>query len=158
MQFLMEHNKNRPINPIKQDLTKDMLRKKQRVALLAIAILPFYLFISIFGIEGSLLCFSEDGHMAVEFVQSCNSRYADKGLAGSAQDDACGPCTDVHFLKNAASLKSTLQTANTFSTVQGLLPGKFVLPQHDPNDDSPILLLNPHTENLAKIQSVVLLI
>ncbi|MFA5180461.1 MAG: hypothetical protein WC405_04015 [Syntrophales bacterium] len=154
----MERIKNRPVNLINQDLTKDMFRKKRQKAILTIAILPLYLFLFVFGVEGSLVCFGEDGHVAVEFVQSCNSRSADEELAGSAQDDACGPCADVHFLKNAASLKSTLQTANTFSTVQGLLPRIFVQPQHDPNDDSPILLLNPHTENLAKIQSVVLLI
>ena len=119
--------------------------------------MPLYLLLSVSAIEGSLLCISEDGHVAIEFVQCCNSLSAGEGLAEPGQYDACGPCTDIHYLENAGDLKSLPQTVVAFYTIQGFYQD-VSSPQLDSDTDSPVLFLKPHTRNLANVQSVILLI
>ncbi|MDQ5986347.1 MAG: hypothetical protein CSYNP_02068 [Syntrophus sp. SKADARSKE-3] len=134
---------------------KHMLRRKRQIALLTIALLPSYLFLSAFGVDASFICFSKEGHFAIEFSQSCCSRSEE--LAKAVSDDDYGPCTDIHFLINDAGLKNMPKITGPLSSVQGSAPDICILQSQSDNFITQ-LFPSPHTKNLPNHQSVVLLI
>ncbi len=146
------------VSAVKANLDgEDMYRKKkQRLALLLIAMLPAYIILSTFCIGGSLLCFGQDGHVSLEFVQACHGTSANGSHVAFGKSDACGPCADVQFQRIDASLKNLPQTADAFSGMQ--VSYKYLGSFSHPIGDLLPCQLEPYTGNLAKIQSVVLLI
>jgi len=72
-------------------------------AFLTATLLPFLLIVSFFASEGTLLCFGKDGHVAVEFVDTCKGSGFGSQLA-EMESDACGPCIDVEFQGSTALL------------------------------------------------------
>ena len=70
---------------------------------LTATLLPFLLIVSFIGSEGTLLCFGKDGHVAVEFVDTCNRGELSSELT-ETESDACGPCTDIQLQSSTALL------------------------------------------------------
>jgi len=66
-------------------------------------IISIYLILSVFGPEGSLLCFGKNGHVAIEFIDTCNGSGSGSQIAGG-DSDACGPCIDVELQSSTARL------------------------------------------------------
>lgn len=124
--------------------------------ILTVLALPVYLFLAVIGAEGSLLCFGDDGHVAVEFVDACRGAALESQL-GAVEGDACGPCRDVQFLSSPACRNNISHYTQT-------------LPMMSPSPMSPSLPskeyhsqdINPpeysHHKTLASLHSVVLLI
>jgi hypothetical protein len=67
----------------------------------SVLVLVVYMTVAALSVEGSVLCFGEDGHVAMEFVDACNGSGFGAQLAGM-ESDTCGPCKDVQFLSNPA--------------------------------------------------------
>ena len=89
------------------------MHKEPRIkALPAAFMLVLFLVVSFFGSEGTLLCFGQDGHVAIEFVDACNGSGFDSHLAGM-ESDACGPCTDVHLFSSPVYTRSDSHHALT---------------------------------------------
>jgi hypothetical protein len=119
-------------------------------------LLSLFVLLSSYSVEGSVLCFGEDGHVAIEFIDDCNEAGPGSQLAGMERDD-CGPCRDIRFLSSPACTRNTSHYAQT-------------LPQMSLSAMSPSLPLKEHpgrhinlTEHsyhktLAGLHSVVLLI
>lgn len=122
----------------------------------AALVMVLFLAVSVFGSEGTLLCFGEDGHVAVEFVDTCNNSGFDSEL-GRFEGDQCGPCKDVQFPSSPAYLKNTTHYVQAppllFSTAMYPLPSSG---QHL-NSSGVVQGHRPDT-TLASLHSVVLLI
>lgn len=121
-----------------------------------ILIVPIFLFLTFFSVEGTLLCFGPDGHIAIEFVDSCNGSDSGSQVAG-VEEDACGPCKDIQFLSSPA------HTGNSFNYSQTLpmLSSVWVhlsLAAKEYLYNLADLPETPHQKSLASIQSVVILI
>jgi len=124
--------------------------------ILPAVVLVAYLVTALLSFEGSVLCFGRDGHVAVEFVDACNGSGFGSQLAGR-ESDACGPCTDVQFLNNAACTKNALHDMQMFppissSPMSPSLPSK---DYHSTPSNPP--QYSPH-KTLAGLHSIVLLI
>lgn len=134
-----------------------MVKKLRMKELSTALMLILFLGVSIFSVEGAILCFGKDGHIAIEFVNTCNGSDSGSQLAG-AETDACGPCMDVQFLGSPVYTNRTQYTdAQTHILVSlALLSSSLPLEKHH---YSPINLPEkPPYKTLASLQSVVLLI
>ena len=78
--------------------------------ILAVMVIVIYMAVTVLSSGGALLCFGEDGHVAVEFVDACNSSDSGMHLSGAASD-ACGSCEDVLFQSNPAHTGNASQHA-----------------------------------------------
>lgn len=80
----------------------------------------FALLVSLFTIAGVgnlVLCFGEDGHVALEF--SPTGRCA---TAAEAVGDHCGPCVDIPLLAGTSDHQLTLVEAPSFREVIASIP------------------------------------
>ena len=133
-----------------------MIKEVYLKTLPAAFMLVVLLVASFVAFEGMLLCFGEDGHVAIEFADACNG--SGFGLRHvRMENDSCGLCKDVHFLSSPAFTSKpsydtqTLPLISSFSMSPTLplkeYPVKFInLPQHS------------NHKTLASLHSVVLLI
>jgi hypothetical protein len=133
-----------------------MKKERHLNPLLAALMLVLFLILSIGGSEGTLLCFGQDGHVALEFVDACNGAGFGSQLAGM-ESDACGPCKDVQFVSgplhaNNASQYTPMISLTFLSAMSPNLP----LTEH--SDKHPILPESLHHKPPASLHSVVLLI
>jgi len=115
-----------------------------------------FLVMSVFGTEGTLLCFGKDGHVAVEFVDACNGAGSGSQFA-ETESDACGPCSDIQFLSDPAYTRDVSQHTQTLP-LGSSTPGAPSLP----SDDYLRSDINPpdyiYHKAFASLHSVVLLI
>jgi len=119
--------------------------------------LVLFLAVSFLGAEGTLLCFSKDGHVAVEFVDSCNGPGLGSQLA-RGESDACGPCKDVQFISDPAYTGNVSHYSETLP-LASLTPMSPALPAHENSvkpTDPPIF--SHRNKTLDSLQSVILLI
>ena len=134
------------------------MKKAKSKILLSILILPAYIFLSVFNTEGALLCFGNDGHIAIEFVDACGGQVSESGIAETGHIDACGPCTDVYFASDSAHLKNTL---NEMNTLIGLSDNPLTTSGYIDNARQEIpadSLRPPFNRSLSSLNSIVLLI
>ena len=74
----------------------------RRIAgILPALVLVVYSGVAMLSVEGSVLCFGKDGHVAIEFADACNGSGFGSQLAGM-KSDGCGPCKDVKLLGSSA--------------------------------------------------------
>jgi hypothetical protein len=118
--------------------------------------MSLFIILSAFSIEGSVLCFGKDGHVAIEFVDACNGSVFGSKVVGT-ENDACGPCKDVRFLDSPAFTHNTFHCARTPSVVSSV-PTYPSLPSEEYSDNCIILPERSHFKTLTGLQSVVLLI
>ena len=121
------------------------------------AYMPVLFFVvSFFGSEGTLLCFGENGHMAIEFVDACNGSGFGLQHAGM-ESDACGPCKDVQFISGPVCTRNVSHNTQTFP----LISSSSMFPTL-PLKEYPGKYLNPteysQYKTLASLRSIVLLI
>lgn len=115
------------------------------------------LFMSFFGSGGIHLCFGEDGHMAVELVDSCIVSGLGAKHTGM-KSDACGHCVDVVFSIDAIHATDGPSHAQT-NPLMFPAPLTPSLPPLQAYPGEPIHPSDcPHHKVLASLQSVVLLI
>lgn len=120
--------------------------------------LTLFLGLSVLSYEGALLCFGEDGHMAVEFVDACNGSALGSQVAG-AEGDSCGPCKDVQFQSSPAYTNRTLQYTDTQTHTLVSLSRVNPSLSFEEHHNSPVSLPEkPPCKTLASLQSIVLLI
>lgn len=131
--------------------------KETRIrALPAAFMLVSFLFVSFFGFEGTLLCFGEDGHVAIEFVNACKGAGVGSQLAGT-ESDACGPCKDVQFLNSPACTRNVSYYTQALPLMfSSPLSPSFSSKEH-PGDYISPPQYSPH-KTLASLHSIVLLI
>lgn len=118
--------------------------------------LLLFLFASFFGPEGTLLCFGNDGHVAIEFVDACNGESAGSRLEGM-ENDACGPCKDVQFISATAHTNNAPRYVQTFP----LISASPVLSSSNHAEYFSRLLIpqvSSHHKTLSSLHSVILLI
>lgn len=133
-----------------------MTQAKHKV-IFAIVFLPLYVLLSVIGAEGSLLCFGDDGHVAIEFVLAYNGSSPLSSVAKSDQDDACGSCIDVEFQSSAARFNHGLSSLTpqgqplSFQAVSVVPSSDFIL---ETQSRSSIAF----QKSLSSLKSVVLLI
>lgn len=118
--------------------------------------LLLFLVASIFGSEGTLLCFGKDGHVAVEFVDACNGAGLGSQLE-EMESDACGPCNDVQFRSSPANTNNILHYTHTLSMISSL-PVMSSFHQEEYFQKSVVLPVASHHKTLASLNSVILLI
>jgi len=116
--------------------------------------LLLFLVVSFVGSEGTLICFGEDGHVAIEFADACNG--SGFGLQHEGMEsDACGTCKDVQFLCSPAYTRNASHNVQT-------LPPMFTMSSSLSSKEYPNKPVNPpeysHHKTLASLHSVVLLI
>jgi len=118
--------------------------------------LVLFLIVAFLGSEGTLLCFGEDGHVALEFADAHNGSGFGLLHAGM-ESDSCGLCKDVQFLSSPAYTSKTSHDTQTLPLVSSSsmspslplkdYPGRYIkLPEYS------------HYKTLANLHSVVLLI
>ena len=118
--------------------------------------MSLFVILSAFSVEGSVLCFGEDGHVAIEFVDACNAKGFGSQHAG-AESDACGPCNDVQILTVSAYIKNA---SHYMQTLRLMSPSLMIASL--PSKDYPGWNINLHecsyNKTLVSLHSVVLLI
>lgn len=118
--------------------------------------LVLFLVVPFLGTEGALLCFGKEGHVAVEFVNTCSGSRLGSQLA-EMESDACGPCMDIQFLSNPAYTRNVSHYTQSLP----LMSLSLMSPSLPPNEYL-IKDINPpqfsHHKALASLHSVVLLI
>jgi len=122
----------------------------------AVIMLVLFLVVSFLGSEGTLICFGEDGHVAIEFADACSRSGFGLQHAGLG-NDSCGPCKDVQLLSTPAYTRNTSHTAQTIPLISSSsmfpsLPlkeyiGKYINPPY-----------YSYHKTLASLHSVILLI
>lgn len=133
---------------------KVLYLKKLSAALM----LMLFLGLSVFNVEGALICFGKDGHIAIEFVDACNGLDFSSQVA-EGESDACGPCKDVQFQSSPAYASRTFNYTD-IQTLPLVLSSPITpsLPLEE-NHNNPINLPeDPPYKKLASLKSVVLLI
>jgi hypothetical protein len=129
---------------------------KRIAGILSALVLVVYMLVVALSVEGSVLCFGEDGHVAVEFVNACNGSGPGSQLAGMESDD-CGPCKDIQFLSSPACTRNVSPYTQTLPLIS-LSPVSLSLPLKA----CPIPQINlheyPYDTTLASLHSVILLI
>lgn len=133
-----------------------MLKKFQTRTSPAAFILVLFLAISFLVSEDTVLCFGKDGHVAVEFVDSCNGVGLGSQLAGG-DSDACGPCKDAQFQGSPGYTRNASHNTQTFP----LMSSSPMSPSLSSNEYSGKYINLPdysHHKTLASLHSVVLLI
>jgi len=142
------------------DIISSFLQKyimfKKYARILSALVLVVYMLVAALSVEGSVLCFGGDGHVAVEFVGACNGSGFGSQLAGM-ESDSCGPCKDVQFFSSPAYTRNASHDTQTFplislSLVSLSLPLKACSRQHINLPEY------PHDTTLASLHSVILLI
>jgi hypothetical protein len=114
------------------------MKKNIKTLVSWVLILTYVLFFTI-GTDGALLCFGDEGHIAIELVQSCN-KSTDLGSALSPidQQDECGPCSDVTFLTDPTIQRPLQQDVNNTSLALAITPVPEISAQvHLVNSESP---------------------
>ena len=142
------------------DIISSFLQKyimfKKYARILSALVLVVYMLVAALSVEGSVLCFGGDGHVAVEFVGACNGSGFGSQLAGM-ESDVCGPCKDIQFLSSPACTTNVSHCTQALplissSPVSTSLPLKEYSYKH----------INPpeysHDTALASLHSVILLI
>ena len=133
------------------------MHKEPRIkALPAAFMLVLFLVVSFFGSEGTLLCFGQDGHVAIEFVDACNGSGFDSHLAGM-ESDACGPCKDVQFLSSPVHTNNASHYTHTLA-LNSPSPMSPALPLKEYSNKQVTLPESLHHKTLASLHSVILLI
>lgn len=119
-------------------------------------VLPLFMLVSIIGPEGTLLCFGKDGHVALEYVDTCNTAGSGSELAGNKSDD-CGPCKDVQFISTPLCTRN-VSHSQTLSLSFLPLMSPAVSAQEDAVKHTDNPAYSHHKKILTSLQSVVLLI
>jgi len=128
----------------------------RRIGILPALVLVVHMVVAVLSVEGSVLCFGKDGHVAIEFVDACNGSGFGSQFAGM-ESDACGPCNDVHFLSSPAYTKNASHETQTFPLASPS-PTYPSLPLRDYSRQSINLPKYSHDKTLTGLQSVILLI
>lgn len=129
----------------------------RRIAgILPAVVLVVHLVVSVLSVEGSVLCFGEDGHVAIEFVDACNGSGLGSQLAGM-ESDACGACEDVEFLIGPAYTKNASHDMQTFSLIS-TTPVSLSVSRKDYPHKHTRLPEYSLRKTLASLYSIVLLI
>lgn len=113
-------------------VSKRRLKKRVRFRFFAWIMILFLLLLPVILPPGiSLICFREDGHIAVEFVQSCRIPTSSEGgnfsPTLSASWDPCGRCTD-------------LKLASDWEVSKGHILQSFIVPVPMPISALPIFI------------------
>jgi hypothetical protein len=137
-------------------LNYPMSKKSHLKTFPAAFMLVLFLFVSFFASEGTLLCFGEDGHMAIEFVDLHDSSGCGSQLAVT-ESDACGSCNDIQFLSSPAYTRHASQNTQALplTSLSSISPS---LPSIDFSNTHVNLPQHSHHKTLASLHSVVLLI
>ncbi len=129
----------------------------RRIAgILPALVLVVYSGVAMLSVEGSVLCFGKDGHVAIEFADACNGSGSGSQLAGM-KSDGCGPCKDVKLLGSSAYTKNASHDTQSFPLVS---PSP-ICPSLPLKEYSRKLINLPkysHDKTLSGLQSVVLMI
>ena len=142
------------------DIISPFLQKyimfKKYARILSALVLVVYMLVAALSVEGSVLCFGGDGHVAVEFVGACNGSGFGSQLAGM-ESDSCGPCKDVQFFSSPAYTRNISHNTQTLP----LISSSSMSPS-SPLKEYPCKYINlpeySHHKTLASLHSVVLLI
>lgn len=137
-------------------LNYSMCRKLQTKTFPAACMLVLFLSVSLLGSQGTLLCFGKDGHVAVEFVDSCNGAGLGSRLE-EMESDACGPCNDAQFRSSPAITNNALHYMYTLA-LGSSFPVLSSLHQEEYFQKSVVLPVSSHHNALASLNSVILLI
>ena len=129
---------------------------KRTARLLSVPVLLIFMAVTALSVEGSVLCFGEDGHVAVEFVDACKGAGPGSQLAGMEGDD-CGPCRDIQFLSSPACTRNVSQYTQALPLIS-LSPVSLSLPPKACPIPRSNLHEYPHDTTLASLHSVILLI
>lgn len=124
--------------------------------LLTFIAIPLYIFIALLGAEGSVLCFGDDGHVAIKFLHLPDGSTPVSSFGCAANDDACGSCVDMTFQGSTVYPKAALndlapRSPHFSSHVTTVAPSSNVIHNTQPRR---ILIQS----NLSGFKSVVLLI
>ena len=133
-----------------------MIKELHLKTLPAAIMLVLFLVVSFFGSEGTLLCFGEDGHVAIEFVDVHNGSEFGAQLA-EMENYACGPCKDVQFLSSPAYTRN----ASNYTQALPLISSSLISPSLPLKEYSKNYINLPqhsHHKAIASLHSVVLLI
>jgi hypothetical protein len=122
----------------------------------SVIMLMLFLAASFLGSEGTLLCFGNDGHVAIEFLDACNSSGFDSHLE-VIESDACGPCKDIQFLGCPAYTRNASHHTQALPLISSSLisPALSLKEYFNKRINPPDYL---HDKILASLHSVVLLI
>lgn len=121
-----------------------------------VLLLTYILFFAV-GTDGALLCFGNEGHIAIELVQSCNnSKDLGSSVSPSTQQDECGPCSDVTFLTTPTVQRPLQQDVNNTSLVLAITPVPEISAQvHLANNESPYSHKHP-SPTLHSLKTVII--
>jgi len=130
--------------------------EKVHFRVLAAFLTYLFIFLSAISVEGTVLCFGEDGHVAIELVDSCNGAGTGSQFTEMEGDD-CGPCKDILIISGPAFTGNGLHHMQSIppvslNPVPPCLPSKEYLCKYIGPDESPYHLTP------AGLHSVVLLI
>ena len=129
--------------------------KEPRIKTLPVAfMLVLFLVVSFFVSEGMLLCFGEDGHVAIEFADACNGSGFGLQHVGM-ENDSCGLCTDVQFLSSPAFTRNASHNKQTTPLISSI---SLALPSKEHSNKPVNLPHHSHHKTLASLHSVILLI
>jgi len=131
------------------------MSKKPYIKTLPAAIaLVLFLFVSFFGSEGTLICFGEDGHVAIEFADACSGSGFGLQHAGM-ESDSCGLCQDVQFFSGPAFTRNASHNTQTTPLISSI---SLALPSKEHSNKPVNLPHHSHHKTLASLHSVILLI
>lgn len=123
-----------------------------------ILLLAYILFFAI-GTDSSLLCFGSEGHIAVEWVQSCNGK-AEFGSSVSplTPQDECGPCYDVTFLSDPVIQKAPQNHDNNAGVAVASKPAPELSAKSHLTDNAPRYSNYHPAPSYFALKTVVILI
>ncbi len=108
------------------------------------------------GAEGTLLCFSMDGHVAIEFVDACKGSWPGSQI-DTVDTDACGPCHDLQLPGDPACRANASQGTPAPVLISSSAAAASLTVKEQPRHQSD-LPDHTHHKTLASLHSVVLLI
>jgi len=135
---------------------QEYIMSKKYARILTALVLGVYMTVAALSIEGSVLCFGEDGHVAVEFVDVCNGSKVGSELAGM-ESDACGPCEDVQFFSSPAYTRNAPHDTQSLSLMSLSPMAPSFMSEESSKKQIHLPGYLPHT-TLPSLHSVVLLI
>lgn len=118
--------------------------------------LVLFLVVSFLGSEGTLICFGEDGHVAIELADACSRSGIGLQYAG-LEYDSCGPCKDVQFLSHPAYTRNASHNMQSLPLISSSLISP-LLPLKEYSKNYNNLPQYSHHKALASLHSVILLI
>ncbi|HAK61185.1 MAG TPA: hypothetical protein DCO77_12535 [Nitrospiraceae bacterium] len=140
------------------------MRKSKLKIFSALLALFAYVLLSSLGAAGSVLCFAQDGHLAVEVAQYCSKQKKDSPsspvpfFAISGPKDQAEPCTDFPTSYSAAVAKASTQKKDVRNAQAAVFsPPPSLFPDVRTILSSPLCSRSVRP-NLELIRTVVLLI